>query len=189
MLFRSVAGLWRQDGVLHCLMLDAQSGEQTHCETIASMDELFQRLPRQGAGRPMLITNSAHAIRGDWVRTLDRLDRTDAYSAATGRLYAASTPGRFGNRYHDLTPDRIKAHVTDWSIAPSLSGQRSRQLPRDYLFIPSRQMDRLHVSASLSRNVEDMLDRYFDSFALSPLSGVYAADLIACHRDDVLPWA
>ena len=79
-------------------MLDAQSGEQTHCETIASMDELFQRLPRQGAGRPMLITNSAHAIRGDWVRTLDRLDRTDAYSAATGRLYAASTPGRFGNR-------------------------------------------------------------------------------------------
>ena len=185
----AVAGLWRQDGVLHCLMLDAQSGEQTHCETIASMDELFQRLPRQGAGRPMLITNSAHAIRGDWVRTLDRLDRTDAYSAATGRLYAASTPGRFGNRYHDLTPDRIKAHVTDWSIAPSLSGQRSRQLPRDYLFIPSRQMDRLHVSASLSRNVEDMLDRYFDSFALSPLSGVYAADLIACHRDDVLPWA
>lgn len=104
-------------------------------------------------------------------------------------LSLRSTHSRFGSVYHDLTPEQIKGHVQDWTISPSLSGQKSRIIPRDYIFIPADHVGRMRISAGLTRDFDDMIDRYFDSFALSDVSALYVPDLIACHRDDVLPWS
>jgi glycosyltransferase involved in cell wall biosynthesis/GT2 family glycosyltransferase len=185
----TVAGVWETADGACCLAFDAQSHQPGERTALATTTALFDRFLHDDPPRSLLITRSDHAIRGDWARTLDRLRSTEAFAAATGRLYQHSTHGRFGSVYHDMTPARIKGHVLDWTISPSISGQKSRQLPRDYLFIPADHVDRMQVAAALTRDFEDMLDRYFDSFALSDTACLYASDLIACHRDDVLPWS
>ncbi|WP_179045259.1 glycosyltransferase [Sphingobium lactosutens] len=190
----TVTGVWSDQSGAHSLSLDAQQasdiGSATWTiEALGNVTGAFDRMDRPAAGRPLLVAKSDHAIRGDWARTFDRLRPSETFSAATGRLYKRSTHSRFGSVYHDLTPGQIKDHVRDWTISPSLSGQKCRIIPHDYIFVPAEHVDRMRISAALTRDFADMIDRYFDSFALSDISALYAPDLIACHRDDVLPWS
>jgi hypothetical protein len=190
----AVTGVWSDQGGARCVSLEAQQADAMASvawtiEAAGTVTAAFDRMNGAPSGRPLLIAKSDHAIRGDWAKTLDRLRSVETYSAATGRLYKRSTHSRFGSVYHDLTPEQIKGHVQDWTISPSLSGQKSRIIPRDYIFIPADHVGRMRISAGLTRDFDDMIDRYFDSFALSDVSALYVPDLIACHRDDVLPWS
>ena len=190
----TVTGVWSGQGGAHCVLLDAQqasamAGTSWTIEICGAVTAAFDWTESSNASRPLLIAKSDHAIRGDWAKTLDRLRSTETFSAATGRLYKRSTHSRFGSVYHDLTPEQIKGHVQDWTISPSLSGQKCTSIPRDYIFIPADHVDRMRISAALTRDFDDMIDRYFDSFALGDVPALYVPDLIACHRDDVMPWS
>ncbi|HUD91365.1 glycosyltransferase, partial [Sphingobium sp.] len=190
----TVTGVWTDSDVARCVALDARQAADLASATLAihtlgAITDVFDWIEPAAAVHPLLITKSSHAIRGDWARTFERLRPVDIFTAATGRLYQRLTRSRFGSTYHDLTPEQIKSHVQDWSINPSLCGQKSCVIPRDYMFIPANYVERMRVSATLTRDFDDMIDRYFDSFALSDVPALYLPDLIACHRDDILPWS
>ncbi|MCI4589266.1 glycosyltransferase [Sphingobium sp. BYY-5] len=190
----TVVGVWNDEsGVRSCTFDAQQSKNETDLawdvEKLATITGAFERISASDVIRPLLIARSDHAIRGDWARLFDRLPSLQSISAATGRLYQRSTHSRFGSVYHDLMPEKIKSHIQDWAISPSLAGQKSRVIPREYLFIPADNVERMRISAGLTRDIDDMMDRYFDSFALTDVSCIYAPDLIACHRDDILLWS
>lgn len=181
-----IAGVWMEDGRAWAALVDPRTGQLADA---TALDRISDVLADTELDRCMLVTDSAHVLSADWARTIERISPTRSYAAATGRLYGPSRPGRFGNVYHDETPRRISADIIEWSLGPALHGQSCARIPRDYVFIPAEHGDRLHLSASLSRSIPDMLDRYFGSFALDPIASLYLPDLIACHRDDVPPWA
>ena len=181
-----IAGVWMEDGRAWAALVDPTTGQ---LDDATALDRISDLLDDTELDRCMLVTDSAHVLSADWARAIERISPTRSYAAATGRLYGPARPGRFDSVYHDETPQRISADIIEWSLGPALHGQSCARIPRDYVFIPAEHGDRLHLSASLSRSIPDMLDRYFGSFALDPIASLYLPDLIACHRDDVPPWA
>ena len=181
-----VAGVWMEDGRTFGAWIDPQTGQLGDATIVERIGALLRD---NEMDRPMLIIDSAHVLSADWASALDRISPARSYAAATGRLYGPSRPGRFGSLYHDMTPERISAAIIEWSLGPALHGQSVDRPPKEYVFIPVEHINRLKLSASLSRSTPDMLDHYFDSFATEPVSSLYLPDLIACHRDDIPPWA
>ena len=181
-----VAGVWMEDGRAFGAWIDPQTGQLGDAIIV---DRIGALLRDNETDRPMLVIDSAHVLSAEWASALDRISPARSYVAATGRLYGPSRPGRFGSLYHDMTPERISAAIIEWSLGPALHGQSVDRPPKEYVFIPVEHINRLKLSASLSRSTPDMLDHYFDSFATEPVSSLYLPDLIACHRDDIPPWA
>ncbi|MET0270116.1 MAG: hypothetical protein ABW173_06775 [Sphingomonas sp.] len=136
---------------------------------------------RRTAEAACLLVSIACNLRADWRGVVTRIEGFTAMDSATGRLLVED-----GEGHTDLTPPRIAAHVTDWSIDPRFHAVGCTALPTEILWVSARAAARLRLALDGAGTVAAAIRQFHmpDAMLRAGRLNLYLPDFVA-FRDSV----